>query len=88
MSYDVNGIIAQFLGTERNPEQRELVLRIGAAMRDRGQAVNGLVAQVAHECLNQPRCTPEVTVRIAIMYGMVLGIEMEKDRVSREHKLS
>jgi hypothetical protein len=42
-----------------------------------------LVAEVAQACLEQPGCTPEITVRIAINYGLVLGVLLEKERAGR-----
>jgi hypothetical protein len=80
-NFDVNNVISAFL-TEQYPERANLIAEIGAAMRQQSRPVQLLAAQVAHECLEQPFCTPEMTVRIGLMYGTVLGILMERDRMA------
>jgi hypothetical protein len=81
--YDVTNVVASFLRGEYE-ERAELVRELGAAARMPGREMHLLVKQVVEECLAQPLCTPETTVRIGVMYGMVIGTLLEKDRADRK----
>jgi len=81
--FDVNNVITAFLD-HRYENRADLVREIGAAMRGMNRPMNSLIAQVASACLEQPACTPEMTIRIGIMYGMVIGVLLERDRISRK----
>lgn len=87
MKYDLTNIAAMFLNHELEESVRtELIKHCSEAVRYPSKPVQRLVAQVAQECLEQPACTPEVTIRIGLMYGMALGILCEQDRAAREDR--
>jgi hypothetical protein len=68
-------------------ERAELVRELGKAIRYPSRPLQLLVAQIASECVEQPGCTPEITIRIGMIYGALIGILAERDRVSREKRL-
>jgi len=80
--FDLTNVASAFVGHRIDEAERaELVKELGAAVRMPAKPVQLLVAQVAHECLEQPACTPEMAIRIGIMYGLVLGVLCERDRL-------
>jgi hypothetical protein len=86
--FDVTNVVAAFLN-HQHPEdsvRAELIKELGEAVRYPAKPIQLLVAQVAQECLEQEGCTPEITVRIALMYGLVLGVLAERDRAERGRK--
>jgi len=87
--FDLANIAAAFLDHKiEESERAELVKELGEAVRYPAKPMQLLVAQVAHECLEQPICTPETTIKIGIMYGLVLGVLCERDRKDRERRVA
>lgn len=83
--YDLTNIAAAFLQHQiPESERAELISEMSSAVRMPTKPVQLLVAQVAQECLEQPACTPEITIKIGIMYGLALGVLCERDRRARE----
>jgi len=79
--FDLTNVASAFVGHRIDEAERaELVKELGAAVRMPAKPVQLLVAQVAHECLEQPACTPETVIKIGIMYGLVLGVLCERER--------
>lgn len=88
--FDVTNVVAAFLDRKwpEDSERAALMSELGAAMRYPAKPIQLLTAQVAARCLEQPGCTPEITVRMAITYGLVLGVLCERDRAERERRAS
>jgi hypothetical protein len=78
--YDVTGITQEFL-VNRIPERAELVRFFTGAMNAR--VVKALVAEIGNAAANNGT-SPIQTVGLGLMYGMTLGVLLEKDRVRRE----
>jgi hypothetical protein len=81
--FDLTNVVAAFLA-EQYPERAELVSELGAALRAHARPVQYLIAQVAHESVSQPGCTPAMTIEIGLLYGLALGVLLERDRLDRE----
>jgi hypothetical protein len=68
-------------------ERAELVRELSKAVRYPSRPMQLLIAQVAQECVGQALCTPETTIRIGVLYGALLGVLAERDRVEREQRI-
>lgn len=88
MKYDLTNVAGAFINHEYDESVRaDLVRDMGVAVRTPSNSVRLLIAQVAHECLEQPGNTPITTIQIGIMYGLVLGVLCEQDRLARENRI-
>ena len=83
-NYDVGEVTAAFLNNAL-PGRAELVLEIGKAVREQ-RVVKRLCIQVAEEAVAQ-QANPATTIQIGLMYGMVIGILLEKERAERQRRL-
>ena len=84
--FDVTNVVAAFLN-HQHPEdsvRAELIKELGEAVRYPAKPIQLLVAQVAQ--VEQPGCTPETTIKIGIMYGLVLGALLEEERAENENR--
>lgn len=82
-NFDVNGVIMEFL--EGRVESRaDLMREIMDAMGQRNRATTTLTAAIAHHAASAPLATPETVVKTGIIYGMVLGILLEREYMSRQ----
>jgi hypothetical protein len=79
--FDISNVIAAFLRGQY-PERPELVREMTKAFAMPSQAIKHLVDEVGNHAA-QNNCTPVQTVGVGIMYGLVLGILLERDRVGR-----
>jgi hypothetical protein len=75
--FDVDGVVRHFLN-DKSSERANLVHEITSAFRD-SRAVRELSSTVAHEAM-QAGSSPEQVIGIGLMYGMVVGIYLEKLR--------
>lgn len=82
--YDINGMIKAFLDNQV-PDRAQLVKEMRLACIHSREAQR-LLRQVLDESL-QRGAQPSTCVNIAMMYGMVVGIIIERDRVSRDGKI-
>ena len=76
--YDVNEVIQQFL-QNKFQERAELIREIHGALRD-SRASKMLLAEVANSAMEN-RLGPIEGISLGVMYGIVLGILMEKQRI-------
>lgn len=74
--YDVSQVVAQFLAN-KFPERRELVHEITDAMRD-NIVVQNLLVEIGQNAVKN-RMMPVDCIGLGVMYGMVLGILLEKE---------
>ena len=79
-NYDVDQIVREFLRW-KFPERADLVKEMSAAIRDSG-AVRGLTIEIGQAAVEN-RQTPAQLIQNGLMYGMVLGILMERERRTR-----
>jgi hypothetical protein len=85
MKYDLNSIAKDFIEHQIDSTRRaELVKEMGELVRYPSKPIQLLLAQVAHECIEQPGCTPVITIQIGVMYGLVLGVLCEEERAARK----
>lgn len=82
--YDINGMIKAFLSNQV-PDRAQLVKEMRIACIHSREAQR-LLKQVLAESLDRG-AQPATCVNIAMMYGMVVGIIMERDRQTRDKKL-
>ena len=80
---DFDEAIHKFL-THKYPERRELVERVTAAFRDL-QSLKVFTVEVAQNCLEN-RQMPVQVIQTGMMYGIVLGILMERDRAAQKKR--
>jgi hypothetical protein len=87
MKYDLTAVIAKFIDHKYEESERaELVREVNAYMASRTREPNWLAAQVAEHCVETPGCTPSVTIKIGLMYGIVVGVLAERERAERERR--
>lgn len=80
-NFDVTGVVTEFL-RGKIPERKNLVHEITDAMRG-NPAIFGLIAEVGHNCVEHNH-TAVQTINLGLMYGMVLGILLERERAERQ----
>lgn len=82
--YDINGMIKAFLNNQV-PDRAQLVKEMRLACIHSREAQR-LLRQVLEESLERG-AQPATCVNIAMMYGMVVGILLERDRATRDGKI-
>jgi hypothetical protein len=84
LNYDLTNVIAAFLENTNPSERAELVRFFGQEIRT-SRAGKILVGQIGTHCV-EGGTNPIQLLQMGIMYGMVLGVLLEKDKAEREAK--
>jgi hypothetical protein len=79
-SYDFDIVVREFLNNHY-PERAELVLEVGKAVRSL-PIMRMLGSEVAQEAM-AGSTSPEQVIAIGLLYGMTIGILLEKEKSSR-----
>lgn len=79
--YDVTTMIRRFLNDPNEAGATDLRNEIKAAMID-NNAVKDLISVIGGACMEHGK-SPVDTIAAALLYGMVIGIQLEKDRTGR-----
>jgi hypothetical protein len=85
-NFDVNNVVRAFLDGQFE-DRASLVTELSSAVRQPSAVMKHLIVQVTEECLKTPNCTPFNTIQIGIMYGMVIGVLLERDRLAQKRKV-
>lgn len=78
--YDLDFVAKSYLAN-RCPDQQDVEREIGNEVRCQ-KVVYELVAEVTHEIVRQ-QANPHLSVQIALIYGISLGIFLERDKAER-----
>ena len=84
-SYDVTNVVAEFLSNHYGRTRADLVAEMTEALNQNIGPIHQLMAEVGHEAIAQSY-SPVQLIRLGVMYGSVIGILLEKDRVTRERR--
>ena len=68
-------------------ERAEIMNELSKAIRMPSRPIQLLAASVGAHCIEQVGCTPEMTIRIGMMYGALIGVLAERDRADRERRI-
>jgi hypothetical protein len=79
MKYDVNTAIQNLLSNPNAPGNADLINSIKMEMID-SVPVKMLVGEIAMDA-SSLRKSPTDVIGVALMFGMVLGVQLEKERV-------
>jgi hypothetical protein len=80
--FDISNVVRHFLNSS-TPERRELMKEFREEVI-RNPAMRRFVSEVGQEAMKN-RATPVMTLGIGVLYGMALGVLLERDR-TREKK--
>jgi len=80
IQHDVSEVIKQFLAGKCS-ERGELIREFSLAIQHNLQT-KLLLSEICHEAINS-KLTPLHSVALGMMYGMTLGVLMEKERTER-----
>jgi hypothetical protein len=87
MRYDLTNVAAAWRAGLYDDVRPKLFADLTKEAQASAGPVARMVQQIAQHAAEQPGCTPEMTVRIAMAYGMCLGVLLEQDRLQRENRI-
>jgi hypothetical protein len=80
IDFDVSNVVNEFL-KHNTPERRELIKEFREEVI-RNPAMRRLVAEVGQEAVHN-QADPVMCIGLGLLYGMVLGVFLERDRQER-----
>ena len=80
--YDVNGVTEEFLAG-RCKDRPDLVKEFVAALNQNCGPTAALLAELGHELIDKEYMNPLQVMKLCLMYGMTLGVLLEKERNER-----
>lgn len=81
--YDVSNVVKAFLN-EQYPQRADLIKHFRQEINDT-PACKALLAEVAQKAMEH-QLGPVAVLGCGLMYGMALGVLMEKDRTERSRR--